>query len=76
MNLYIIIGIGVVVAGLVGLAIWHSKWLFGLGQDKGEIDQRLRESEGAREAEQDMNSVMVERRDTSDTRKRLQDGDF
>jgi hypothetical protein len=76
MNIYIIAGIALVVAGAVGFVIWHSKWLFGLGEDKGEVDQRLRNAEGAVEAERDMAEIMVERRDTTETRKRLDDGTF
>lgn len=76
MNLYILIGMGVAGFVIAGLVIWHSKWLFGLGEDKGEVDQRLRDVEGAIEVEREMNEIMLERPDTSATRKKLQDGTF
>jgi hypothetical protein len=76
MNLYVLIGMGVAGFVIAGLVVWHSKWLFGLGEDKGEVDQRLRDVEGAIEVEREMNETMLERRDTSATRKRLQDGTY
>jgi hypothetical protein len=76
MNMYVIIGMGVAGFVIAGLVVWHSKWLFGLGEDKGEVDQRLRDVEGAIEVEREMNETMLERRDTSATRKRLQDGTY
>jgi hypothetical protein len=76
MNIYLLVGM--LVAGFViaGLVVWHSKWLFGLGEDKGEVDQRLRDVEGAIEVEREMNEIMLERPDTSATRKKLQDGTY
>jgi hypothetical protein len=76
MNLYVLIGMGVAGFVIAGLVVWHSKWLFGLGEDKGEVDQRLRDVEGAIEVEREMAEIMLERRDTSATRKRLQDGTY
>jgi hypothetical protein len=76
MNLYVLIGMGVAGFVIAGLVVWHSKWLFGLGEDKGEVDQRLRDVEGAIEVEREMNEIMLERPDTSATRKKLQDGTY
>jgi hypothetical protein len=46
------------------------------GKRAGAADQRMRDIEGAIEVEQEMDKIMVERRDTTDTRKRLDDGTF
>jgi hypothetical protein len=76
MNIYWLVGIAVAGFVIAGLVVWHSKWLFGLGEDKGEVDQRLRDVEGAIEVEREMNEIMLERPDTSATRKKLQDGTY
>jgi hypothetical protein len=76
MNIYWLVGMGVAGFVIAGLVVWHSKWLFGLGEDKGEVDQRLRDVEGAIEVEREMNEIMLERPDTSATRKKLQDGTY
>jgi hypothetical protein len=76
MNLYVLIGMGVAGFVIAGLVVWHSKWLFGLGADKGEVDQRLRDVEGAIEVEREMAEITGERRDTTDTRKRLNDASY
>jgi hypothetical protein len=82
-NLYILIGLGIAGAVAFGLVVWNQKWLFKLGWNKGAVDQKLVNAEGdvkaeeeARELERDISETMVQRPDTSDTRKKLQDGDF
>jgi uncharacterized protein YgfB (UPF0149 family) len=76
MNIYIIAGIALVVAGAVGFVIWHSKWLFGLGEKQGTADQRFRDVEGAIKAEQEMAEIVTRDRDREETKKALRDGEF
>lgn len=83
MNLYIIAGLCILGAVVTGLYIWRSKWLFGKAKQLGEAQQRATEAdastkavEDAQEAEREIANIMVERRDTSATRKKLQNGEF
>ncbi len=63
-------------AGLFGLLYMLYRFVYRTGTAKGQVDQRLRDAEGAVEAQREINEIMVERRDTTDTRKRLQDASF
>ncbi len=63
-------GAGVLV---VGFLIWLA---FRAAKQQGAAEERAESEAAAREVEQEMGQVVAERRETSETKKRLDDGTF
>lgn len=69
------------IIGAVGLALFAGAYLlvrafYKSGKALGASNQKLDNTDGAREAEQEMGEVITERRETSTTKERLDDGTF
>jgi hypothetical protein len=83
MNTYVLVGMGLAVAGGVVVYIWRSKFIWGKAAQLGEAQERAEQAEGASDAvsianetERAIAEIMVKRPDTSATRKKLQAGEY